>query len=110
MKTETRVWIEGIKVYLEMQKKLKAGVVELCNMYVQDYLDGAKKVHVYENIEKLAEELGITELEIELDEDGNTQEVYFMFENIMFFQLVYDLPTNCQSTISLEEFISAMED
>ena len=73
-------------------------------MYVQDYLDGAKKVHVYENIEKLAEEWGITELEVERDEDGNTQEVYFMFENIMFFQLVYSLPIDGKSTISLDDF------
>ena len=111
MKTETREWIEGIKVYLEMQKKLKAGVVELCNMYVQDYLDeGARKVHVYENIEKIAEELCITELEVERDEDGGGEEVYFMFEGLMFFQLVYNLPIDGKSTISLEEFRSAMED
>jgi len=111
MKKETREWIEGIKVYLEMQKKLKAGIVKLRDMYVSNYPDeGARKVHVYQDIEKLAEELGIIELEVERDEDDYSQEVSFMFEGLMFFQLLYTLPRGKKSTISLEEFRSAMED
>lgn len=105
MKEETREWIEGIKVYLEMQKKLKAGVVELCNIYVANYHEKCElKVHIYENIEKIAEELGIAELEVDRNETGCSVEVYFMFEGLMFFQLVYTLPIVVESTISLEEF------